>query len=80
MTPEVVLRWGATVAALLALAGLAYVLGVSVSPALACGVVLAVAGALAVVLWNRHLEELRSAELRRAHAPEPFASPDTGKY
>lgn len=82
MNAEDALRWGATVAALIALASLASILGVSVSPAVAAAVVLAVSGAVACVLWRRRLDERELEQARRQHAPEPFTGPaaEQGKY
>lgn len=80
MSPEVTLRWGTTLAALIALAGFSWTLGVSVSPALAFGAVLALSGAGAVVLWRRRLDRLQMERDRARLAPEQFTSPDVGKY
>lgn len=79
MKPEPVLRWGTTLTALLALVMLAVTLGVTVAPALAWGVVLAVSAAVAVALWRRHLDDRQTrqdvdAALRR------MVPPDTGRY
>lgn len=75
MTAETAARRGSTIVALGSLAGLAWMLGATVSPTVALAAVFVVAGTVAAALWRRAFDAFADRRVREAN-PAAFAIPD----
>lgn len=70
MTTESTVRWVATGGAVVTAGGLGLSLPLSIPPALVWTVLFVICGAIAVVMWRRHLDELLTEKHRQQTAPD----------